>query len=130
MTDKSVRIDKYLWAVRIFKTRNLATSACRMGRIMINDLAVKPSRDIEGGEIITVKKPPVTFRYKVKAPIENRVSARLVTNYMEDMTPDSEKIKGEITCTGSTGFREKGTGRPTKKERRVIDRWKDDFSSG
>ena len=130
MTDKSVRIDKYLWAVRIFKTRNLAASACRMGRIMIKDLAVKPSRDIEGGEIITVKKPPVTFRYKVKAPVENRVSARLVNDYLEDMTPDSEKIKGEINRKGSTGFREKGTGRPTKKERRVIDRWKDDYSSG
>jgi len=129
MTDNSVRIDKYLWAVRIFKTRNLAASACRMGRIMINDLAVKPSRDIEGGEIITVKKPPVTFRYKVKVPIENRVSARLVNDYLEDMTPNSEKIKGEINRTGSTGFREKGTGRPTKKERRVIDRWKDDYSS-
>lgn len=130
MTAKSVRIDKYLWAVRIFKTRNLAASACRMGRIMINDLSVKPSRDIEGGEIIIVKKPPVTFRYKVKAPIENRVSGRLVTDYLEDMTPNSEKIKGEINRTGPAGFREKGTGRPTKKERRVIDRWKDDYSVG
>jgi len=127
MTDKSVRIDKYLWAVRIFKTRSLATSACRMGRIMINALVVKPSRDIEGGEIITVKKPPVTFKYKVKAPVENRVSARLVTEYLEDMTPDSEKIKGEINRTGSTVVRKKGTGRPTKKERRVIDRLKDDY---
>jgi len=130
MTDISVRIDKYLWAVRIFKTRSLATSACQMGRILINDLAVKPSRDIKGGEIITVKKPPVTFRYKVKAPLENRVSARLVTDYLEDVTPDSEKIKGEINRTISTAFRKKGTGRPTKKERRVIDRWKDDYSAG
>jgi len=130
MTDKSVRIDKYLWAVRIFKTRNLAASACQMGRILINDLAVKPSRDIKGGEIITVKKPPVTFRYKVKAPLDNRVSARRVTDYLEDVTPDSEKIKGEINRTGSTAFRKKGTGRPTKKERRVIDRWKDDYSAG
>jgi len=130
MTDISVRIDKYLWAVRIFKTRSLATSACQMGRILINDLAVKPSRDIKGGEIITVKKPPVTFRYKVKAPLDNRVSARLVTDYLEDVTPDSEKIKGEINRTGSTAFRKKGTGRPTKKERRVIDRWKDDYSAG
>lgn len=130
MTDISVRIDKYLWAVRIFKTRSLATSACQMGRILINDLAVKPSRDIKGGEIITVKKPPVTFRYKVKTPLDNRVSARLVTDYLEDVTPDSEKIKGEINRTGSTAFRKKGTGRPTKKERRVIDRWKDDYSVG
>lgn len=130
MAEKSVRIDKYLWAVRIYKTRGLATSACRMGRILINDMAVKPSRDVEGGEVITVKKPPVTFRYKVKAPVENRVSAKLVTGYIEDMTPDTEKIKGEINRTGSTGFRKKGTGRPTKKERRVIDRWKDDYSAG
>jgi ribosome-associated heat shock protein Hsp15 len=130
MTDKSVRIDKYLWAVRIFKTRSLATSACRMGRIMINDLAIKPSRDIEGEEVITVKKPPVTFRYKVKALTENRVSARLVSDYIEDMTPDSERIKGEINRSVSTGFRKKGTGRPTKKERRVIDRMKDDYSAG
>lgn len=130
MTDRCVRIDKYLWAVRIFKTRSLATSACRMGRIMINDLAVKPSKDIEGGEVITVKKPPVTFRYKVKATVENRVSAKLVTDYLEDMTPESEKIKGEINRTGSTGFRKKGTGRPTKKERRVIDRLKDNYSAG
>jgi ribosome-associated heat shock protein Hsp15 len=130
MNENSVRIDKYLWAVRIFKTRNLAANACRMGRIMINDLAVKPSRDIEGGEIITVKKPPVTFSYKVKAPIENRVSASLVIDYLEDMTPASEKIKGEINRTVSRGFREKGTGRPTKKERRVIDRLKDDYSWG
>jgi len=130
MTDISVRIDKYLWAVRIFKTRSLATNACQMGRILINDLGVKPSRDIKGGEIITVKKPPVTFRYKVKAPLDNRVSARLVTDYLEDVTPDSEKIKGEINRTGSTAFRKKGTGRPTKKERRVIDRWKDDYSAG
>lgn len=130
MTENSVRIDKYLWSVRIFKTRNLATIACRMGRIMINDLVVKPSREIEGGEVITVKKPPVTFKYRVKALVENRVSARLATDYIEDMTPDNEKIKGEINRTASTAFRKKGTGRPTKKERRVIDKWKDDYIAG
>jgi len=129
MTEKSVRIDKFLWAVRIFKTRSLASNACRMGRIMVNELAVKPSRDIEGGEVITVKKPPVTFKYKVIALTENRVSARLVNGFLEDITPDSEKIKGEINRAGSAGFRKKGTGRPTKKERRVIDRMKDDYST-
>ncbi|MCX6333824.1 MAG: S4 domain-containing protein [Bacteroidia bacterium] len=126
--NKSVRIDKYLWAVRIFKTRSLAASACRMGRILVNDVALKPSRMIEGGEVLTVKKPPATFSYKVTEPVENRLSAKLVPLYLEDMTPDSEKIKVEINRTGSAGFRKKGTGRPTKKERRIIDSFRDDFS--
>lgn len=124
----NVRIDKFLWAVRIFKTRSLATSACRMGRILINNFGVKPSRIIEGNEILTVKKPPVTFIYKVKEPVENRVSAKLVANYLEDITPETEKVKIGITRTVSAGFRRKGTGRPTKKERRVIDRWQDGYS--
>jgi len=121
----NVRIDKFLWAVRIFKTRSLAASACRMGRILINNTGVKPSRMIEGNEIITVKKPPVTFIYKVKAPVENRISAKLVTNYLEDNTPESEKSKIDISRTISAGFRRRGSGRPTKKERRIIDRWQD-----
>jgi len=121
----NVRIDKFLWAVRIFKTRSLAASACRMGRILINNAGVKPSRMIEGNEIITVKKPPVTFIYKVKAPVENRISAKLVTNYLEDNTPESEKSKIDISRTISAGFRRRGSGRPTKKERRIIDRWQD-----
>lgn len=123
----NVRIDKFLWAVRIFKTRNLAANACRMGRILINDAVVKPSRMIEGNETITVKKPPVTFIYKVKTPVENRVSAKLVTNFLEDNTPESEKLKIDISRTVSAGFRRKGSGRPTKKERRTIDRWQDGY---
>ena len=123
----NVRIDKFLWAVRIFKTRSLATSACRMGRILINNTGIKPSRMIEGNEILTVKKPPVTYVYKVKEPVENRVSAKLVVNYLEDITPETEKLKIDISRTISAGFRRKGIGRPTKKERRVIDRWQDGF---
>jgi ribosome-associated heat shock protein Hsp15 len=123
----NVRIDKFLWAVRIFKTRSLATSACRMGRILINNTGIKPSRMIEGNEILTVKKPPVTYVYKVKEPVENRVSAKLVANYLEDITPETEKLKIDISRTISAGFRRKGIGRPTKKERRVIDRWQDGF---
>ena len=124
----NVRIDKFLWAVRIFKTRSLATSACRMGRILINNTGIKPSRMIEGNEILTVKKPPVTYVYKVKEPVENRVSAKLVVNYLEDITPETEKLKIDISRTISAGFRRKGIGRPTKKERRVIDRWQDGYS--
>lgn len=130
MTDiKPVRIDKFLWAVRLFKTRSLATDACKMGRILVNDNPVKPSRTIEGKEILTVKKPPVIYTYRVIEPVENRISAKLVMNYLEDLTPDNEKIKLEIRVSGRTGFREKGLGRPTKKERRSIDRWKNGFSN-
>lgn len=130
MTDiKPVRIDKFLWAVRLFKTRSLATDACKMGRILVNDNPVKPSGTIEGKEILTVKKPPVIYTYRVIEPVENRISAKLVMNYLEDLTPDNEKIKLEIRVSGRTGFREKGLGRPTKKERRSIDRWKNGFSN-
>jgi ribosome-associated heat shock protein Hsp15 len=123
-----VRIDKYLWAVRLYKTRSLATDACRMGRILINDSPVKPSRSIAGNEILIVRKPPVTYTYRVINPIENRVSPKLVINHIEDLTPDSEKVKLEIRKSSSPSFRKKGTGRPTKKERRVIDRWQDGFT--
>jgi ribosome-associated heat shock protein Hsp15 len=125
---KTVRIDKYLWAVRLFKTRSLAANACRMGRILIKEVAVKPSRIIDGNEILTVKKPPAVFTFKIKEPIENRVAAKLVSDFLEDMTPASEKIKVEINRSGLSGFRKKGTGRPTKKERRTIDRLNDDFT--
>jgi ribosome-associated heat shock protein Hsp15 len=130
MAEKNpIRIDKYLWAVRLFKTRSIATNACRMGRILINNSEVKPSRMIEGGEMLTVKKPPATFSYKILATIENRISAKLVPGFLEDMTPETEKIKIEINRARSVGFRRKGTGRPTKKERRTIDRWKGDFNN-
>jgi ribosome-associated heat shock protein Hsp15 len=128
MTEKEpVRIDKFLWAVRIFKTRSLATDACRMGRVTINGNPVKPSKAIEGNEIITVKKPPINYSYRVTFPIENRVSAKLAVNYIEDITPENERIKIGIRGSGFTGFRIKGTGRPTKKERRIIDRWQEGF---
>jgi ribosome-associated heat shock protein Hsp15 len=129
MTDiKPVRIDKYLWAVRIFKTRSLAADACRMGRIMINNIPVKPSRSLARNEILIVKKPPVIYTFKVKEVIENRISAKLVTNYIEDLTPENEKLKLGIHRSGSAGYRKKGSGRPTKKERRIIDNWQDGFN--
>jgi ribosome-associated heat shock protein Hsp15 len=121
----SVRIDKFLWAVRIFKTRSIATNACRMGRVLIGGNVAKPSKTIEGNEIITVRKPPVTYSYRVICPLENRVSARLSINYIEDITPDNEKVKLAIRGLGSAGFRRRGSGRPTKKERRIIDRWQE-----
>ena len=120
-----IRIDKFLWAVRIFKTRSIASDACTKGRIVIKEVQVKPSRLISSKEIITVKKPPVNYLYRVIEPIENRVSAKLVENYITDLTPEEEKLKIVMHRMGGTGFREKGTGRPTKKDRRIIDRWTD-----
>jgi len=129
MTDsKPVRIDKYLWAVRIFKTRSIAADACRMGRILIDNNHVKPSRSVVRDEIVTVRKPPAIYIFKVKEVIENRTSAKLVKDYIEDLTPENEKIKLEIHRSGVTAYRKKGTGRPTKKERRIIDTWQDGFN--
>ncbi len=127
MSDKKdIRIDKFLWSVRIYKTRSIASDECRKGRIFINNIQVKPSRIVIINEIITVKKPPVNYSYRVIEPIENRVGAKLVAQFIEDLTPEEEKLKLEIGQSGGMVFRDKGTGRPTKKERRLIDRLKDD----
>jgi ribosome-associated heat shock protein Hsp15 len=125
--NKNIRIDKFLWSVRIYKTRSIASDECRKGRIIINEIQVKPSRVVLKNEIIKVKKPPVIYSYKVIEPIENRVGAKLVDKFIEDLTPDEEKIKLDISQTGGTLYRDKGTGRPTKKERRLIDRIKEDM---
>lgn len=117
------RIDKYLWSVRICKTRAMATEACRKGRVMIGEMSVKPSRTIQPGDIITVRKPPLSYRYKVLDPIQKRVGAKLVENYMEDITPQEEldklNMKDDFFVT-----RDRGAGRPTKKERRLLDNLK------
>jgi ribosome-associated heat shock protein Hsp15 len=124
---KEIRIDKFLWSVRIYKTRSIASDECRKGRIVINDIQVKPSRIILKNEIITVKKPPVNYSYRVIEPIENRVGAKLVAKFIEDLTPGEEKLKLELGQTGGMIYRDKGTGRPTKKERRQIDRINDNI---
>lgn len=120
--NKPVRVDKFLWSVRLYKTRSIASDECRKGRILINEIQVKPSRIVLKNEIIFVKKPPVIFKYRVIDPIENRVSAKLVSQYVEDLTSEEEKAKLDIHHSVLTGFRDKGTGRPTKKERRLIDK--------
>jgi ribosome-associated heat shock protein Hsp15 len=123
---KSVRIDKFLWSVRIYKTRSIAADACKKGKITMNEVHVKPSRLISKNEIIIVKKLPAIYTYKVLEPIENRVSAKLASKFLEDLTSDEEKAKLDIKNTVITGYRDKGTGRPTKKERRLIDRITED----
>ncbi|MGB8489627.1 MAG: S4 domain-containing protein [Bacteroidales bacterium] len=124
---KPVRIDKFLWSVRIYKTRSIAADECRKGRILINDVPVKPSRLAVENETIVVKKPPVVFTYRIIEPIENRVSAKLVPGFLEDLTPEEEKMKLDLRKAGVSSFREKGTGRPTKKERRNLERFTQDF---
>ena len=120
--NKPVRVDKFLWSVRIYKTRSIASDACRKGKIVINNIQVKPSRIVLKDEIIHVKKPPVVYTYRVIEPVENRVSARIATQYIEDITTEDERAKLDFRQSMAMGFREKGTGRPTKKERRVIDK--------
>lgn len=124
-----IRIDKFLWAARIYKTRSIATEECRKGRILINDVQVKPSRVVSANEVIFVKKPPVTYTYRVLVPSGNRVSARLVGNLIEDLTSEEEKLKLDIKHPSPGGYRPRGTGRPTKKERRLIDRLRGDIDS-
>ena len=117
----SVRIDKFLWAIRSFKTRTEATEACKGGRVKVGGQNAKPSRDVSPGEVITLRKGPVTYTYKVLRPLENRVGAKLVSDYVEDLTPEEEKARLHAPVETFFVTRERGTGRPTKKERRKMD---------
>ncbi len=124
------RLDKWLWASRIFKTRTIAAEACKKGRISINGSQVKPARMIKVGDVIQVKKPPIMYSFKVLQPIEKRVGAKLVPEIMENVTtPDQYEL---LEMNKISGFvdRARGTGRPTKKDRRSMDDFTDaDYSS-
>ena len=122
--EENLRIDKWLWAVRIFKTRSQAADACKKGKILIDEVPVKPSRIIKKGEIVFVKNPPVIYQYKVLGLLGNRQSAKIVIDYVEDVTPEEEKEKLEIKRFTGFEIRNRGIGRPTKKERRLIDQLK------
>ena len=115
-----IRLDKWLWAVRIYKTRRQATEACRNGRIMINGAKAKASREIKTGDTVFIRKLPVIYMLRVKTLTEKRLSARLVPEFVEDLTLPEEldklKLKNMAFFT-----RDRGTGRPTKKERRLLD---------
>ena len=115
------RIDKWMWAVRIFKTRTIAAEACKKGRISINGALAKAARTIKPGDVIQVRKPPVTYSFKVLQTIEKRVGAKLVPEMMENITtPDQYKLLEMSKVSGSIN-RAKGTGRPTKKDRRELE---------
>ena len=119
-----VRIDKWMWATRIFKTRTLATEACKKNRVSIGGVAVKPSRMVKAGDVIAIRKPPVTYSFRVLDVAENRMSAKLVPQFLENITPPEEYEILEMNKISGFINRAKGLGRPTKKERRELD----DFS--
>ena len=123
--DGKIRFDKWLWAVRIYKTRNMAAAACRKGKVIIDDIPVKPSRNVSTNEIINVKKPPVIFTYRIKKLPLKRLSAKLAKECFEDLTPQEEYDKLKVKELPGFGYRKRGDGRPTKKERRIIDKYKD-----
>lgn len=117
-----MRVDKYLWAIRVFKTRTLATAACKEGRITIEDEQVKPAREVKPGEEICIRKGAVVFSWKVLDLPKSRVGAKLVEQYAEDTTPEEELTKLEMIRLGNQQ-RPKGLGRPTKRDRRDWDRY-------
>ena len=118
---EQARIDKWLWAARIFKTRSLAAEACKNGRVTIGNVNVKPSHMVKVGETVSVRKPPITYSFKILQTIEQRVGAKLIPEIYEDVTtPDQYEL---LEMNRISGFvdRARGTGRPTKKERRALD---------
>lgn len=121
-----VRVDKYLWAMRIYKTRSIAADACKNGRITINGVQLKPSRSFHVGDTFNVRKGPVTYTYKVLQLSENRLGAKLVPEYMQDCTSPAQLEILELARLAGNGGRDRGTGRPTKKDRREIETFMSD----
>lgn len=120
-----VRIDKWMWATRIFKTRTIAAEACKKNRVAIKGVSVKPSRMIKVGEIIEVRKPPITFSFKVLALTERRMGAKLVPEYLENVTTPDQYELMEMNRISGFVDRARGLGRPTKKDRRELEQFTD-----
>ena len=121
------RLDKWLWAARIYKTRTLAADACKNGRITINGAAAKPSRTVKAGDRVGVKQAPVTYTFLVKQAIEKRVGAKLLPDVLENVTPPEQYELLEMRRISGFVDRARGTGRPTKKDRRALDDFADTF---
>lgn len=128
---EDIRIDKWLWAVRIFKTRTIATEACKKGRVTVgNDTnPVKPSRTIKPGDTVHVRKPPVTYSFRVLAVTQNRLGAKLVPGYAENITPQDQYDLLDVVRISGFVDRRKGLGRPTKREGRDLARFTDSYAS-
>lgn len=120
------RVDKWLWAMRVFKTRTIATEACKKGRVSIGGVAVKPSRCIKEGDVIDVKKPPITYSFRVLKVTGNRLGAKLVPEYLENVTAPEQYELLEMTRISGFVDRRKGLGRPTKRDSRELSRFKEE----
>ena len=118
-----MRIDKYLWCIRLFKTRNMATEACKKGHVKINDSNVKPAKEIFGNEIINIRKNQMNYEIEVIDIPKSRVGAKLVNLYRKDITPKEELERLDLLKFAKNHHRKKGTGRPTKRDRRDIDEY-------
>jgi ribosome-associated heat shock protein Hsp15 len=121
-----MRIDKYLWCIRVFKTRTLATTACKKGQIKIENKNIKPSKEVFGDELILVRKNQINYQIKVLDLPKSRVGAKLVDLYRKDITPKEEFEKNELLKYSKDYYRKKGAGRPTKKDRRDIEGYQED----
>ena len=115
------RVDKYLFAMRIYKTRSIATEACRKGRVTMNGVELKPSRSFRIGDVFSVRMGPITRTFRVLQLSENRLGAKLVPDYMQDITPREQLELLELARLAGRSGRDRGTGRPTKKDRREIE---------
>lgn len=120
------RLDKWLWAARIYKTRTLASDACKNGRVAINGAQAKPSRTVKAGDKVDVKKSPITYTFRVKQPIEKRVGAKLLPDVLENITSAEQYELLEMSRISGFVDRARGTGRPTKKDRRALDEFADE----
>lgn len=118
---EEARIDKWLWAARIFKTRSIAADACKNGRVTIGGVNVKPSHVVKAGEVVAVRKPPVTYSFRILKTIEQRVGAKLLPEIYENVTPPDQYELLEMNRISGFVDRARGTGRPTKKDRRAMD---------
>lgn len=124
--NNEARIDKWLWAARIFKTRSIAAAACKKGQVSMGGTQLKASRMVKAGDIINVRKAPITYSFRILQPIERRVGAKLIPEILENVTsPDQYELLEISKISGFVG-RAKGTGRPTKKERRSLDDFQED----
>ncbi|WP_373810382.1 RNA-binding S4 domain-containing protein [Porphyromonas loveana] len=118
-----VRIDRWMWATRIFKTRTIATDACKKSRVTVNGQQAKPSRVVRVGDVIQVRKPPVTYSFRILALAQNRMGAKLVKDYLENITPPEEYEILELQRISGFVDRAKGSGRPTKRDRRELEQF-------
>ena len=118
-----VRIDKWMWATRLFKTRTIAVEACKKNRVSIDGVNVKPSRMIRIGDVLQIRKPPITLSFKVLALTENRMGAKLMPHYLENITPPEQYELMAMNKISDFVDRERGSGRPTKKERRDLEQF-------